>query len=434
MNKYKLFLTLFTITFVSFAQENDSIQSNEKNTYNKWSVEVNVGQNKPQKPFSPGYFSADPTKYFNFTGIDHMDLGVRYMFNSTFGVKLDFGYDIMQNQSGTASLPFETKQYRLGLQGVVNVGRMLQFESFTKSFGLLVHGGLQVSQLTPQMGINKDVTEDNGGLILGVTPQIRISNRIVLTGDFSYIGNVRQHFTWDGNYSEQSNNLTGSLYNTSLGLTFYLGKKEKHADWTFKEDLMIKNATDTLAQARLDEIETLMNDTDKDGVPDYLDSQNNTPNGVMVDTRGRYIDTNRNGTPDELEPRKAIDGKDGAIVVSKEDAIKMLIEKGYLNIFFDVNQDTPNSGSTNNVYHIIKFLRENPQASITLTGYADVRGNESENLDLSNRRAQKIQNIIIASGIDSSRVSISGNGVDTTFPTDTSIGLDLARRVSVSIK
>lgn len=338
----------------------------------------------------------------------------------------------MQNQSGTASLPFETIQYRVGLQGVINVGRMLQFESFTKRFGLLVHGGLQVSQLTPQMGVNKDVTEDNGGLILGVTPQVRISNRIVLTGDFSYLGNVRQHFGWDGNYSEAANNLTGTLFNTSLGLTFYLGKNDKHADWTFKEEGW-NNATDKMAQTRLDNIETLMNDTDKDGVPDYLDTQNNTPNGVAVDTKGRFIDTNKNGTPDELEPRSAKDGKDGAVIVSKEDALKVLIEKGYVNVFYDVNIDTPNSGSTNNVYHIINFLRHYPEAKATLTGYADVRGNEASNQDLSNRRAQKLYDVIIASGIEPSRVAIKGEGVDASYP-NTKTGLDLARRVSITIQ
>lgn len=432
MNKYKLIVTLFLTTLVATAQETDKIDADKEATYNKWSVELNVGQNKPEKPYAAGYFSSDPTKYFNFNGIEHIDLGVRYMFNTTFGAKLDFGYDIMQNQSGTASLPFETKQYRVGLQGVINVGRMLQFETFTQRFGLLFHGGLQVSQLTPQMGANKDVTEDNGGLILGVTPQVRISNRIVLTGDFSYLGNVRQHFGWDGNYSEAANNLTGTLFNTSLGLTFYLGKNDKHADWTFKEEGW-NNATDKMAQARLDNIETLMNDTDKDGVPDYLDAQNNTPNGVAVDTKGRFIDTNKNGTPDELEPRSAKDGKDGAVIVSKEDALKTLIEKGYVNVFYDVNKDTPNSGSTNNVYLIINYLRQYPTANAVLTGYADVRGNEASNQDLSNRRTQKLYDVIIASGIDASRVTIKAEGVDTSYP-NTKTGLDLARRVSVTLK
>ena len=44
-----------------------------------------------------------------------------------------------------------------------------------------------------------------------------------------------------------------------------------------------------------------MNDTDKDGVPDYLDVEPNSVSGIMVDTKGRMIDLDNNGVPDELE-------------------------------------------------------------------------------------------------------------------------------------
>lgn len=430
----KTYVTTILLSTLCF----NSIYAQDKleNAYNKWSLELNIGQNKPEKPFATGYFSSDPNTYFNFNGIEHIDFGVRYMFNPYFGGKVDVGYDILQNQSGTASLPFETKQYRVGLQGIINFSRLLKFEAFSNRFGLLAHGGLQVSQLAPQMGINKGITEQNGGLIIGLTPQVRISNRLVLNGDFSYMSNVRQHLNWDGSTSNSSNNLAGSLFNTSLGLTVYLGKNEKHADWYTAEDTQkIYAANDAETKAKIEAIEILMQDTDKDGVPDYLDRENNTPGGVAVDTRGRFIDTNRNGVPDELE-RSSRDGKDGSnsAVVEKSDALKSLLEKGYVNVFFDVNKDDPNAGSTNNVYHIINFLRNNPDAKAKLVGYADVRGNESKNKDLSQRRAQRVYNIIVASGINANRVSIEGQGVDASYPADSKIGLDLARRVSVIIE
>ena len=151
--------------------------------------------------------------------------------------------------------------------------------------------------------------------------------------------------------------------------------------------------------------------------------------------KGRFIDTNRNGVADELE-RTADDGKDGinSAVVSKDDAIKSLVEKGFVNVFFDVNQDNPNTGSTNNVYYFIHFLRKYPDAKVKLIGYADVRGDESKNKDLSERRAQKLLNIITSSGISASRVSIVGQGVDATYKADSKLGLDLARRVSIILE
>lgn len=54
--------------------------------YNKWSIELNGGVNKPTRTMTPGY----TTESANFF---HGDLGVRYMFNPKFGLKLDVGYD-----------------------------------------------------------------------------------------------------------------------------------------------------------------------------------------------------------------------------------------------------------------------------------------------------------------------------------------------------
>ncbi|UPT71096.1 MAG: hypothetical protein M0D53_01370 [Flavobacterium sp. JAD_PAG50586_2] len=305
MIKITATITAILITTVLTAQK-DSLQGKP---FNRWSVEINAGQNKALKPFTDGYYSANPDKYFNFTGVNHFDAGVRYMLSDRFGLKLDAGYDLIENQKGSGSLPFSTKSYRAGFQGVVNVGHILNFESFTKRFGLLTHGGVQVSRFVVDGGRH----EDNGGFMLGLTPQFRLARWCALTGDFTYLGNVRQHLTWDGQLSPAENNLTGGMVHTSLGLTFYLGGKDSHADWYFggASKASIQQVTELTREnkKRLDDFEKLMDDTDRDGVPDYLDAQNNTPNGVKVDAKGRYIDANGNGTPDELEPRNGRDGR-----------------------------------------------------------------------------------------------------------------------------
>ncbi len=431
MKKVIILLIVFLNSFLGFTQDKEKTKKEKE--YDVWSVELNVGQNKAIRPFAPGYFTSDPLKYFNFSDINHFDIGARYMFSNYFGLKLDFAYDNISNQSKNGSLPFDNDQFRIGLQGVANIGRILKFESFTSRLGLLGHAGIQVSRFIVNdiPGIKLD--EDNGGVMIGLTPQFRITNSIVLTGDFTIINNVRQHLSWDGDYSAQDNNLSGLMYNTSLGLTFDLSNKEKHADWyveTSNNDL--QNAIDE-NKKKLDEIESKLQDTDRDGVPDYLDKESNTPSGVAVNTKGQFIDTNNNGIADELEPK---DGKDGlnTSLVSKEDAIKVLIEKGYVNVFYDLNKDQPNSGSTNNVYYIIKFLKEYPTAKAKFVGYADVRGNEEGNKDLSERRAKNLLNIAVDSGVESSRLEILGNGVDTSFPSNTSIGLDLARRVTIILE
>ncbi|WP_438967067.1 OmpA family protein [Flavobacterium sp.] len=427
MKNYKLIIALLITSTFAIAQSNSA-----NGDYNKWSVEVNVGQNKPEKPYATGYFSSDPTKYFNFNGVEHIDLGLRYMFNPYFGAKLDFGYDIMQNQAGTASLPFETNQYRVGLQGVINAGRLLKFETFTNRFGLLLHGGLQVSQLAPQMGINKGVTEDNGGLMVGVTPQFRITNRLVLSGDFTLLSNVRQHFNWDGSYSEQANNLTGTLFNTSLGLTLYLGKKDTHADWYSEKataEVPVEKYDDQELKKRIEDLERKNVDIDKDGVPDYLDLQNDTVFGLKVDAQGRFIDENKNGIPDETEENPE-DIK--PFNPSEDPEYNAIMEFEYNIMYYDLDRVDPNKESRQKLKFVIDYLQKNPEYKVQLKGYTDNLGTVQSNNLLSNRRVAKLKNILESFNISGDRIKIEGKGIDTTYSFSNK-GEPLARRVNIII-
>jgi OOP family OmpA-OmpF porin len=146
---------------------------------------------------------------------------------------------------------------------------------------------------------NYNITEFNGGLVVGFSPQFRITNSLAIFGDFSVLNNYRQHFNWDGSYAEDTNNLSGQMVVTSLGISYSFGNEKIHGDWAIIQDKKDKEMKEL--NSRIGEIETLMNDTDKDGVPDYLDVENNSIAGVAVDTKGRMIDKNTNGVPDELE-------------------------------------------------------------------------------------------------------------------------------------
>jgi len=57
------------------------------------------------------------------------------------------------NEAGAADAStgsFNTKYSRLNLQGVANIGRIMNFESFTRSFGLLLHGGAGIGRVNPE--------------------------------------------------------------------------------------------------------------------------------------------------------------------------------------------------------------------------------------------------------------------------------------------
>ncbi len=158
-----------------------------------------------------------------------------------------------------------------------------------------------------------------------------------------------------------------------------------------------------------------------------------------MDSKGRYIDNNNNGVPDELEPRHGKDGKDstGNHTGKKEsveniDPVAILLKNGSYNVFYDINKDMPDSGSTANIYELIRYMKQNKNYKIRLTGYADATGNEKQNKDLAIRRAQNLKKIFVTAGINQDRVEETGAGSDASFPKSV-IGLRLARRVSVEL-
>ena len=426
-----LFLGFLITSFTSvIAQEKET----SVDDFNKWSLEFNLGTNIPIKPFTTGYYSSNPKKSFNFPTVNHFDFGTRYMLSNLFGAKLDLGYDKITNEKGSKSLDFEAKKYSLGVQAVVNLGSIMNFSSFTKRVSILGHIGVQMSKFTPQKGKYSGNSEANSGIIFGFTPQVKLANRIVFTGDFSVINNIRQHYNWDGiTLISSNNNLVGSIYTTSFGLTYYLGKQNNHVDWYVKTDVLEnKESIDKEARARITELEEMLNDTDRDGVPDYLDTQNNTPTGVIVDTKGRFIDTNRNGVPDEFENTSkgygnSVSSKNNSVTSEKNDKTGSLLKNEPVNIFFDANQETPNNQSTDTVFQVIKLLKTNTKAKIKIISFTDAKGSEKMSTDLANRRVKNISKILINSGIEESRITFERKGIDKTSSSKDKNNINLAR-------
>jgi OOP family OmpA-OmpF porin len=397
------------------------------NEFNKWSIDAAFGTNKAANPMSPGY-------HMQVTNLFHADLGFRYMFNNKFGLKLQGGYDVL-NDDGDGSLEFETKMMSINLQGYANLGRIMEFETWTKRLGLLGHMGVGVAQLKTDAregGIsNPDAKDRIGSFIVGLTGQFRITDRVAFNADFTMYNNFSQHRTWDGGpYDQTYQGFDSTLYTATLGLSIYLGKHDKHADWYVEE----KSNELLDMEDRLAELETMMNDTDKDGVPDYLDSEPNTITGVAVDSKGRTIDRNQNGVPDELESYIENNNKQMEQKIQQVNAgVEELINDGYVNVYFDFNKDTPNGHSVNGINFLIKYLKENPNKSADVIGYADEVGNSAYNQDLSERRAKNVKQILVDAGIDAGRLNIVGNG-SQSLGNDTKAVRQTVRRVTFLLK
>ncbi|MFI2743397.1 OmpA family protein [Zhouia sp. PK063] len=406
-------------TEMTTTSQDTMMSSDDYHAYDHWSLEIQGGFNHPFRAMSGGYYTSRVSPYT-------LGLGVRYMFNEYIGAKLGFMYDSFKEDDN--SMPFDSKQYSFTLEGVANLGRVMHFESWTHSLNLLGHAGLGWAT------INADAAPDNDGvvtMVAGLTGELKLGKSVALTGDISGVGNTAQSINFDGHGNTaglsviQGMNLRGTV-----GLTFYLGKAEEHADWYVPESLESKVMS---LDGRVTAIEDKMKDSDQDGVADYLDQEPNTVSGVAVDTKGRAVDNNGNGIPDDLESaldaRYAMKGEangDG-------DAIAKLLNDGYVSVFFDFGSSKVKEEETPAINYIITYLRNNAGTSATLQGYADEIGSESYNQSLSEKRAQHVKDVLVAAGIDESRLSVQGQGEDTSVDKSSSKARNTVRRVIVKL-
>jgi OmpA-OmpF porin, OOP family len=113
-------------------------------------------------------------------------------------------------------------------------------------------------------------------------------------------------------------------------------------------------------------------------------------------------------------------------VYSNVEFIKELLNNGYANVFFDVNKTSIQEGSLNSVNYIKQFMLDNPNIKATIIGYADETGSDARNQKLSTDRAKSVFDMLVAAGVDSSKLTYAGGGVDASVGKE---ARPLARRV-----
>lgn len=308
----------------------------------------------------------------------------------------------------------------------------MNFETWTNNFGLLAHTGFGLAFLE-----RKDPTylkDRMGNFIIGITGQIKLSERIALTGDFTTITNAKQNVAFDGASTAGILGFNGSLFTGTAGLTIYLGSNAKHADWILDDE----DRFDAI-DARFTAIENKMQDADQDGVADYLDEESNTPAGTIVDTKGRSVDKNNNGVPDETEAYvlknyAANTNTTTAPLLSNNELITSLINGGYVAVYFDFDKSTPTNVSTEGTDFILTYLRNNPSATVDIVGHADEIGRSAYNDKLSNARANNVKNTLEKAGISASRLNVVAAGEDTSVDIDSENARRLVRRVTFRVK
>lgn len=80
------------------------------------------------------------------------------------------------------------------------------------------------------------------------------------------------------------------------------------------------------------------------------------------------------------------------------------------NVYFKTGSSTPFKVDNKTLDVIGHFLAHNPDATATVTAYADTVGKPAANLTLSQNRANAVSAILVKSGAKASQLTVKGNG------------------------
>lgn len=153
-------------------------------------------------------------------------------------------------------------------------------------------------------------------------------------------------------------------------------------------------------------------DNDKDGVTDARDR---CPNEPGVEANQGCPDTDRDGDtvvdrldncPDEPGTPKNQGCKDKQLVTIGDGKLEILDA-----VYFKTNSDIIEKRSFKLLDNVAKVIVAHAEVGvIRVEGHTDDRGDDAMNLDLSQRRAESVQNYLVGKGVPAERLAAKGYG------------------------
>lgn len=408
MNKTKI--TLLSLIAFGFLT-NVNAQENDKD-FNKWSIEVAGGTSS---------LTGDVTNIdfrngaFDFLGVN---IGARYMFNKKFGLKFELASDMVE---GLKNNSFEADLLHVNVNSVINLGQVFDFQQFTNRFGLLLNAGVGYSRmsLNENLALDPYVLRNNGDQMLnakvGFTVQTRLTDKLVLNLDASQRYLALRSLNLDGSRNDDGalKRIDGGVLNFTLGLSYYLGKNEKHSDWTpYTEVVDLSNELEQLQQKLADLESSSVTKKDLDNLRRDMDQK--VSEGIAGATRAAAAAGNKG--------------------VSGSEIPQYLMNNDFVAAYFDFNKRNPTNVSTSGIDFLVTYLRNNPSAKVTLIGYADEVGKSTYNEKLAKDRAESVKRVITKAGIDASRIDIKSGGEDNSVDPKSAEARTIVRRVVFRVK
>jgi cytochrome c oxidase subunit 2 len=154
-----------------------------------------------------------------------------------------------------------------------------------------------------------------------------------------------------------------------------------------------------------------------------------------------YLQNIRNGDEDpykgvlldvELEERANELNTAFAVAMEAEAEEEKIVRLNYVN--YQTGSAMLTDDSRYELDNVIRILSDNPELRIELSGHTDNTGNASDNLRLSQNRAESVRSYLVTNGVDESRLSARGYGQTNPIDTnDTPEGRAQNRRTEIKI-
>lgn len=105
------------------------------------------------------------------------------------------------------------------------------------------------------------------------------------------------------------------------------------------------------------------------------------------------------------------------------------------SVLFGFDSAAISGPAQNDLYALARNLQQYPNSTIQVVGHTDSTGTAAYNVDLSQRRARSVANVLTAGGVASSRIAIAGMGMSQPIASnDTAAGRAQNRRVEIIIR
>lgn len=330
-------------------------------------------------PFVAATSHGDEGQFYIAPGLQWMDFDNTTSLDNDTGYFLGLGYDFTDRLSAEFSLFDLDPELPNGTKVEIDhwkVDALYSFDTKIAGFTPFVVGGIGNTRFES----NNETSFDYGaGLKIEITNNLewRIAAR---------------------NYNLSDRDFEDSDFGIDSALVFRFGGKDRPA----RASAPAATRAPTPAPAR--EQAPAIADADRDGVADSADRCPETPRNYAVDS---------SGCPIPVEEVARVE----------------------LKVYFDFDQSVVKPEYFDEIKEVTDFMAQYPDVIVELEGHTDSRGTEAYNLDLSDRRAAAVRQVMISEfGVAGSRISSRGFGESQPVASnDTDAGRASNRRVMTVI-